>query len=185
MPHSLSSPLGRDQPLAPQNTSAAVPEPAAGAVAPDEGPPAPLQPSGIATVFRHRQTIRFGDIDQAGIVYYPRFLHYCHVAMEELFASRIGLDYPQLLATHRLGFPAVHVVVDFARPLRYGDQIEVEVAVVEIGSKSIKWAYRLFAAGDTPVATAEVVTVAVSLDTFRSLVLPDWLRERLTRYATG
>jgi 4-hydroxybenzoyl-CoA thioesterase len=31
--------------------------------------------------------IRFGDIDRAGIVYYQRFMHYFHVALEEFFAS--------------------------------------------------------------------------------------------------
>jgi 4-hydroxybenzoyl-CoA thioesterase len=33
--------------------------------------------------FRSQLKIRFGDIDHAGIVYYPRFLHYFHVALED------------------------------------------------------------------------------------------------------
>jgi len=36
--------------------------------------------------------IRFGDIDRAGIVYYPRFLHYFHVALEEFFTSELEID---------------------------------------------------------------------------------------------
>jgi acyl-CoA thioesterase FadM len=38
--------------------------------------------------FRSQLIIRFGDIDRAGIVYYPRFLHYFHVALEEFFIHR-------------------------------------------------------------------------------------------------
>ena len=41
--------------------------------------------------FECRIPVRFGDIDIAKIVYYPRFLHFCHVAMEEMFGHVIGL----------------------------------------------------------------------------------------------
>jgi 4-hydroxybenzoyl-CoA thioesterase len=41
--------------------------------------------------------IRFGDIDRAGIVYYPRFLHYFHVALEKFFHSELGVEYPVLV----------------------------------------------------------------------------------------
>ena len=47
--------------------------------------------------FRSRLKIRFGDIDHAGIVYYPRFLHYFHVALEEFFGQQLGIDYPVLV----------------------------------------------------------------------------------------
>jgi len=32
--------------------------------------------------FRSKLKIRFGGIDRVGIVYYPRFMHYFHVAMD-------------------------------------------------------------------------------------------------------
>ena len=43
--------------------------------------------------FRSQLKIRFGDIDRAGIVYYPRFMHYFHVALEEFFASELEIQY--------------------------------------------------------------------------------------------
>jgi 4-hydroxybenzoyl-CoA thioesterase len=52
--------------------------------------------------------VRFGDIDQAGIVYYPRLVNYFHVAMEEFFAGALELNYPRFLAEHQLGLPATH-----------------------------------------------------------------------------
>jgi 4-hydroxybenzoyl-CoA thioesterase len=57
--------------------------------------------------FQARIRVRFGDIDYAGIVYYPRFLHYFHVALEEFFEAEVGIDYPAILNRHRLGFPTV------------------------------------------------------------------------------
>ena len=35
--------------------------------------------------FIARIPVRFGDVDYARIVYYPRLLHLLHVAFEELF----------------------------------------------------------------------------------------------------
>ena len=43
-------------------------------------------------------TVRFGDLDPAGIVYYPRYLHMCHVGMEEYFRHVVDLAYPRFVS---------------------------------------------------------------------------------------
>ena len=40
--------------------------------------------------FRTPIKVWFGNIDNAGIVYYPRFMHYFHLATEEFFTSEMG-----------------------------------------------------------------------------------------------
>lgn len=130
--------------------------------------------------YRARLKVRFSDIDRAGIVYYPRFLHYFHVAMEEFFAEQVGIDYAEVIDRRRFGLPTVHLDVDFRRPLRYGDALDVEVRVVEIGRTSIRWSYRIFRAGeDEALAEGRTVTVGLDLDTYEKMEIPDWLRERL------
>jgi 4-hydroxybenzoyl-CoA thioesterase len=89
--------------------------------------------------FKAHIKVCFGDIDYAGIVYYPRFLHYFHVALEEFFNAELDTDYPTILKKHRLGFPTVHLETDFSSPLSYGDEIMVEVRVIKIGKTSINW----------------------------------------------
>ena len=69
--------------------------------------------------FRAPIKVCFSDIDYAGIVYYPRFLHYFHVAMEDFFGSELGMDYPKVLIDHRIGFPTVHLETDFSKPLNW------------------------------------------------------------------
>ena len=60
------------------------------------------------TPFVFTTPVRFADVDHAGIVYYPRFFHYFHLAFEELFRQRIGARaYVDLLDKDRVGFPAV------------------------------------------------------------------------------
>jgi 4-hydroxybenzoyl-CoA thioesterase len=130
--------------------------------------------------FRARLTVRFGEVDSAGVVYYPRFLHYVHVAMEEFFAAVVGRPYPQVVGEDRFGLPAVRLETDFHRPLRYGDALEIEVRVVRLGRASVEWRYVFYKNGEPePAAEARVVTAGVDLDTFTTRRIPDWLRERL------
>lgn len=130
--------------------------------------------------FRSLLKIRFGDIDHAGIVYYPRFLHYFHVALEEFFGQELGIDYPILIDEHRLGLPTVHLETDFRQPMRYGDRFEVEVKVLNVGKTSITFGYRVFKHGEKePLVEGHNVTVCLDMDRFKKRDIPDWLRQRL------
>lgn len=130
--------------------------------------------------FRSQLIIRFGDIDRAGIVYYPRFMHYFHVALEEFFAGQLGIEYHTVVDTHRIGLPTVHLEADFSRPFSYGDNIEVEVSVLKVGRTSIKFGYLVFKKGETePRIIGHNVTVCLGMDSFQKLDIPDWLRQLL------
>jgi len=129
--------------------------------------------------FSARITVRFGDTDPAGLVYYPVLFHYCHVAMEEFFAARCGLTYAQLLARERIGFPVVNVQAEFFAPLVYGDEVEIGVAVTRVGRSAATFEYELRRAGgdeQTLCARATLVQVAMSLDTRRAVEIPAALR---------
>lgn len=129
---------------------------------------------------RFRLETRFGDFDSAGIVYYPRYLHFCHVGMEEYFRHVVGIDYPVFLAEHALGLPAVRTEVDHRRPIRYGDPVELEVEVARIGSSSVEWRHRFRHDGvERPATECRVVTVLVDMASFEKRPVPDWLRTRL------
>jgi 4-hydroxybenzoyl-CoA thioesterase len=134
--------------------------------------------------FRAPIKVCFGDIDNAGIVYYPRFMHYFHLAMEEFFRCELGIDYADVLHKHNVSLPTVHLESDFRRRLKYGDRIDMEVRVLNIGQTSITWGYRGYRAGDDGEVVVEGhnVTVCVTTDTFEKISVPDWLRESLTAY---
>ena len=130
--------------------------------------------------FRSKLKIRFGDIDRAGIVYYPRFMHYFHVALEEYFASELGVQYHAVVDTHRIGLPTVHLESDFSRPFSYGDTIEVEVRILKLGRTSVTFGYRVFKEGeDQPRIIGHNVTVCLDMDKFEKMEFPDWFRQLL------
>lgn len=133
--------------------------------------------------FKASFKVRFGDIDQAGIVYYPRFLHYFHIALEEFFSAEIGIDYPTLVLRHRIGLPTVHLETDFRKPLRFGDNFEIEIRVLAVGSTSIKFGYTTYLEDQKEILVdAHNITVCLDMITFEKRDVPKWLREKLLAY---
>lgn len=129
---------------------------------------------------------RFGDFDAAGIVYYPRYLHFCHVGMEEYFRHVVGTDYARFVGEHRLGLPTVRTEVDHRRPIRYGEAVELEVEVVAVGRSSVEWRDRFWHPGaERPSTEARIVTVLVDMDGFAKREVPEWLRRALRRGSSG
>ena len=130
--------------------------------------------------FVHRFPVRFADVDHAGIVYYPRFLHYFHVAFEEFFRVRIGAGaYLDLLDRRKIGFPAVHCECDFRGPLRFGDTARVAMWIPRLGRTSIRFHYRVeredTAAPEGPATLAaegQVVCAVTDLAHFRAIEIP-------------
>lgn len=129
--------------------------------------------------------VRFSDIDHAGIVYYPRIIHYFHLAFEEFFGECAGTHYARVLDDWKVGFPAVAANVEFRKPLTYGDTVDVGVSIDRVGTSSLVTRYRVRKQGsDELVAEGTVTTVTVDMDSFRSCPLPDRLRDVFARYST-
>jgi 4-hydroxybenzoyl-CoA thioesterase len=130
--------------------------------------------------------VRFGEIDQAGVVYYPRFFHYFHQAFEEWFAQALGVSYPDLVLKEGIGFPSVRIESDFVKPLRYGDRARVEIEVVEIGRTSLTLRYELVRLPDNVLsARATIKTVAIRNSSFTAMPIPDAWRARFERFRSA
>ena len=109
-------------------------------------------------------------------------MHYFHVALEEYFAGELGIEYHDMVDTHRIGLPTVHLESDFCRPFSYGDKIEVEVSVLNFGHSSLTFGYRVFKQGESdPRITGHNVTVCLDMDTFQKREIPTWFRQLLEK----
>ncbi len=129
------------------------------------------------------QKIRFDDVDGAGIVYYPRFLHLCHAAFEDFFDAAAPFSYPDLIEKKRRGFPTVHIEADFTAPLSYGDTAIVTLAVTRVGRSAVDMRYEIRRKRDSALSfTARITTVFIDLDTQKSLPLTEELRAVFESY---
>ncbi|MDC1142167.1 thioesterase family protein [Planctomycetota bacterium] len=136
-------------------------------------------------MFSTTYKIRFSDVDHAGILYYPRFLHYFHCCFEDFFDRGLGVPYSHLLDVEKIGFPTVHMEVDYLAPLHFGDHVEITLGVERIGTKSITFQYT----GDTSRANekiraveARLVTACLNMDSFKAEALPEKYRDAFNKF---
>lgn len=118
-------------------------------------------------------------MDHAGIVYYPRFFHYFHVAFEEFFRERMGANaYIDLLDHQKIGFPAVSSECVYNKPLRFNDSIETAIELVKCGRSSVKLAYTVKKNDDDSICAKGIVTcVTTDLEAFSSMETPKHIKE--------
>ncbi len=125
--------------------------------------------------------VRFGDLDPAGIAYYPNLVNFLHVALEDFFAGHVGRPYPEVFQQEGLALPTARVEMDFLSPVRFGDRVEMTVVVEHVGRTSLRMRYEGRVDGRS-VFIARSTMVAVGTDgTFTPQPVPDWLRAHLDR----
>src|SRR5262249_8932561 len=116
--------------------------------------------------------IKFEEVDAANIVFFARFATYAHEGMEHFFGALEG-GYAGLILKRRIGFPAVHLEADFASPARYGDDLRIEMRVLQLGNKSAVFGYRMLQAnGGALVCTLKHTVVITDLDALKSAPMP-------------
>jgi 4-hydroxybenzoyl-CoA thioesterase len=133
-------------------------------------------------VIVYERPVRFEEVDAAGIVFFARFMHYAHEAMEQLFSELDG-GYVRLVMERRIGLPAVHVECDFRAPLRFGDLARIETKIARIGNKSISLHYDFRRKVDgVDCATVIHVCAVTALDSMRAIAIPDDVRALCARH---
>ncbi|MGE5501186.1 MAG: YbgC/FadM family acyl-CoA thioesterase [Ignavibacteriales bacterium] len=86
----------------------------------------------------HRHTIRVNweDTDAGGIVYHSNYLNFAERARTEMVRAA-GISQVDLLAAGH-AFAVRRAEVDFLKPARLDDLLEVESAVTEVGGASLE-----------------------------------------------
>ena len=126
--------------------------------------------------FQTSIAVRFGDVDHAGILYYPRYYIYFHDCFENLF-DQSAISYVDLIDRRRVGFPTVHIESDHKAPMRWGDTLDVTVTVPRLGERSATCHYLGRRRRDGALAVEAKITVAcIDLDTFEARAIPDDVR---------
>lgn len=129
--------------------------------------------------FEHRLTVRFFEVDRAGIAFFGRVFEYCHAAYEALL---VAIDYPltEVFDDEGWGMPLVHAEADFKRPMRMGEELLIKVTVGRLGNTSITLDFAVFGVDDGQLrATCQHVHACVDMKGFAPLQVPDRMRKAL------
>ena len=129
-----------------------------------------------AHTFRLPYKIHFSRCDPAGIIFYPQYFILFNDLVESWIDAILPGGYHGLVGERRVGMPTVHLESDFRAISRFGEQVWLELEVTRLGNRSITLSWRCVGTDDVVRMSAVQTLVTTSLDTHKSIALPDDLR---------
>lgn len=130
--------------------------------------------------FAHRLEARFRDCDAMGHVNNAVYLTYLEQARFAHWRSLWGFG-SDTAAPEIPGVILARVEIDYRAPARYGDMLEVRIAVASIGRTSFTYEYEIVDDRARVVAAARSVMVMYDYGANEPVPIPDALRAMLAR----
>ena len=87
--------------------------------------------------FKWLVRIYFEDTDSGGVVYHANYLKFMERARTEWLRS-IKLDQATLKKKDKIMFVVAKVDIDYKKPARFNDELEVETIVNKIGASKVR-----------------------------------------------
>jgi acyl-CoA thioester hydrolase len=132
--------------------------------------------------FTFSRRVEFAETDMAGIVHFANFYRMMENAEHAFFRS-LGFSIHQEFDGLTIGWPRVSASCDFFRPLRFEEAVDVQLLVIELKTRSIRYGFRFWKneGGErVEVARGQVVTVSAALDKHTgkmgAVPIPDGIR---------
>ncbi len=139
-------------------------------------------PAAAAARFRYYLRVRYAECDAQKVVFNSRYGEYVDLATTEFLRA---LGYGEAVAEGTLDFQLVKQTLEWKRPARFDQVLEVTVSARRLGTTSFTVGTEFRLAGESDlVATAETVYVVVD-HSLRKRELPADFRAALTRGAPG
>lgn len=110
--------------------------------------------------FTLRRRVTFHEVDSAGIVHFSIYFRYMEEAEHALWRAA-GISVAARDAT--VGYPRVSAAFDYHRPLRFEDEFDARIRIVDMREKSLRYVCTM-TKGDEKIATGSVTVVCVSKD---------------------
>lgn len=91
--------------------------------------------------------VRYGEVDQQGIVYNGNYLVYTDVALNEFFRSK-GYPYKKLVKEYASEVCHIKSTFEFISSAFEDDLLEVGMRVIRVGNKSFTMRFEIFREGE-------------------------------------
>ena len=129
-------------------------------------------------IFTHRLDVRFRDCDPMGHVNNAVYLTYLEQARFAHWRALWGFDFEHLPD----GTPGVILAraeIDYRLPARYGDVLEVKIALEKIGRTSLTYLYEIVDQRGALVSTARSVQVMYDYSASTPVPVSPEIRQKL------
>ena len=127
------------------------------------------------------RTVRFGECDPAGVVYYPVFFNWFHELMETWFECGLDISYADCIKD--VGFPAKSTQADFFRPCAMGERLKIELYLSRLSNRSMTIEVDIWGADNKQKAHGQVICVCIGVSSegfrFKPQEIPISLRQKM------
>ncbi len=124
--------------------------------------------------------VYYEDTDSGGVVYYANYLKFMERARTERLRA-LGFEQDRLRAEQGILFTVHSVQVDFHKPARFNDALEVSAAVSGRRRASLTFDQQVCRQGETsPLCSGKVRIACVDAGSFRPSPIPRIVLEALT-----
>ena len=138
----------------------------------------------MSTPFKTSRRVEFCETDAAGLVHFSAFFQYMEQA-EHALLRHCGLSVMLEDSGGRLiSWPRVNAECDFSGAARFEDVLEVNATISRLGDRSVIYSFE-FDLADQRIAKGAITTVCCQIkhnEAPRSIMIPDWIREKLKPY---
>lgn len=121
--------------------------------------------------------VYYEDTDAGGVVYYANYLKFAERARTEWLRMH-GYEQTDLAQQHGVIFVVRSVSIDYLKPARFNDTLQVSVELIKVGAGQIDLAQRV-TRGDELIARAAVKVVCVGTSSMRPTRIPQSLATRI------
>ncbi len=122
--------------------------------------------------------VYYEDTDTGGIVYYANYLKFFERARTEWLRS-FGLNQDKLAQKEGLIFVVRRASLDFVRPARLDDMLEVTVEPLKLARVYVLQLAQEARRGAQVLARAEIQVACLNLRSFKPVAIPQFLRDNL------
>ncbi len=145
--------------------------------------------------FLFRRRVEFADTDVAGIMHFSNFFRFMEVA-EHAFYRHLGFSVHPFLSgkgsrdsPDHVGWPRVHASADYKQPLRFEEEVEIELLIEEIRTRTVHYYFRFWKNPDSSdqksvAATGRFTVVCVSFDQetrkMKAVPIPENVRMKIS-----
>jgi acyl-CoA thioester hydrolase len=133
----------------------------------------------------YRLRVRWAEVDMQKVVFNAHYLTYIDTALAEYWRE-IGLPYPEgYVDRYAADLFLRKSTVEYLGSAHYDDQLSVLCRTASLGRSSMTMRFEVWRdepAHPSPLVTADLVYVNVSVAAMRAEALPEDLRERVRAY---
>lgn len=121
------------------------------------------------------------DTDYGGVVYHANYIKFIERA-RSMFAREVGWKLEELAAKENLFFVVKNITIDYLKPARLHDDLEVVTTIEKVGFSSIIFQQNIRLAKQPQQWLTQAKVVIVCIDkTLKPHELPEGMREKLIR----